>query len=208
MKSHFKPLGLLLALQTFVYGVSGQEALSIHSNTEGIRVGIDLGFKHWASSYFVQLDELDPNGLGIGLSAGYGINQNWEINGNFEYHDFALKNEWDRYGLSAAAVGIRYTMGGTLQTFRPFAQVAYKYHFMTIDPVYLDGYPYRYRLKGGLPDLSAGVSYFLKPNMALQFSGGAAFGKFSSFLLDDYGATDRPDVKTFRLGLGFSYFIR
>lgn len=208
MKSHFKPLGLLLALQSLAYWVSGQETLSVHSNTEGIRVGLDLGFKHWASSYFVQLDELDPNGLGIGLSAGYGINQHWEINGSFEYHDFALKNEWDSYGLSAAGVGIRYTMGGTLQAFRPFAQMAYKYHFLTIAPVYLDGYPYRYRLKGGLPEINVGVHYFLKPHIALNFSGGAAFGKFSSFLADDYGLEDRPDVKTIRLGLGLSYFIR
>lgn len=208
MKLPFRSLGALLALLSLGTAVSGQEALSVRSNTEGIRVALDAGFKHWTSSYFLQLDESDPNGVGFSLSAGYGLNQHWEISGSFEYHDFALKNNWDRYGLSAAGVGVRYTMGGTLQAFRPYGQLAYKYHFLTIDPVYLDGYPYRYQLKGGLPEISAGAYYFLKPSLALHFSGAAAFGKFGSFLLDDFGSTDRPDVKTFRLGVGLSYFIR
>lgn len=198
----------MMTLQSLSLPVSGQEELTVRSNTENIRLAVDAGFKHWTSSYFLQLDESDPNGLGIGISAGYGLNQHWEISGSFEYHDFALKNDWDHYGLSAVGAGIRYTVGGTLQAFRPFAQVAYKYHFLSIDPVYLDGDPYRYKLKGGLPEISAGVHYFLKPNLALNFSGGAAFGKFSSFLVDNFGADDRPDVKAFRLGLGLSYFIR
>lgn len=199
----FKLLGIFLSTS-----VAGQEALQVHSNTEGIRIGLEVGVKHWSSSYFVQLDEQEPNGLGIGISAGYGFNQHWEINGSYAYHDFGLKNDWESYGLSAVGVGVKYTMGGTLQAFRPFGQVAYRYHILTVDPVYLDGYPYRYHLKGGLPEIGAGVHYFVKPNMALTLSGSAAFGKFSSFFLDDFGASDKPDVKTYRLGIGFNYFIR
>lgn len=208
MKRSLTSLGLLLALQGLVTTVTAQEALQLRSNTEGIRVGLEVGFKHWASSYFVQLDESDPNGIGIGISGGYGFNQNWELLGSFEYHDFGLKNDWESYGMSALGAGVRYTMGGTLQALRPFAQLGYKYHFLTIDPVYLDGYPYRYRLKGGLPEFGAGVHYFFQPNMALNLTGAAAFGKFGSFLLDDFGTPDRPDIKTFRLGIGFNYFIR
>lgn len=208
MKVSLKSLWSILALLSLNPSVSAQETLTVRSNTEGVRLAIDAGFKHWTSSYFVRLDEADPNGLGIGISAGYGLNQHWEITGGFEYHDFALKNEWDRYDLSAVGIGAKYTMGGTLQALRPFAQVAYKYHFLTVDPVYLNGDPYRYRLKGGLPEINVGVHYFLKPDIALSFSGGAAFGKFSSFLADHYGLQDRPDVKIFRLGLGLSYFIR
>ena len=208
MKLSFTSLGLMAALYYPVLTVSGQEALQVRSNTEGIRVTIDAGFRHWSSSYFLQLDESDPNGPGVGLSAGYGLTRHLEITGSMDYHNFAMKNDWDRYTLSSVGVGVRYTMGGTLQAFRPFAQLAYKYHFLTIDPVYLDGYSYRYRLKGGLPEVSAGVYYFLKPFLAFHFSGGMSFGKFSSFLLDDSGISDRPDMQSFRLGVGLNYFIR
>jgi hypothetical protein len=184
-----------------------QDAITLRSNTEGFHIGIGGGYKHWTSSYFNRLDETEPMGLGGGINLGYGINQHIELFASYEYHTFKFKTEWDDYGLSTFGVGARYNFGGTLQAIRPFVEVAYNYQNLLINPVELNGQLFEYKMKGGALSLGGGVNFFVTPKLAINAKAGANLGKFSSFLVDNDGIEDRPDVKTFQFGIGLNYFF-
>lgn len=202
-----KYLAFVIMCSVISLSSRAQDALTLRSNTEGFHIGLSGGYKHWASSYFNQLDELEPKGIGGGLNLGFGLNQHIELFANLEYHGFALKNDWDDYGLTVVGVGTRYNFGGTLQKVRPFAELAYNYQYMLINPVQLNGQLFKYELSGGALSLGGGVNFFVTPKLAINLKGGLNFGKFSSFLLNEDGVEDRPDVKTFQFGLGLNYFF-
>lgn len=192
----------LLSLSSFA-----QDAITLRSNTEGFRIGISAGYKHWTSSYFNRLDETEPTGLGGGINIGYGLNQHLELFASYDWHTFKFKNEWDDYGLSAIGVGARFNFGGTLQAVRPFVELGYNYQSLLISPVELNGQTFEYHMKGGSISLGGGLNYFVTPKLAIMGKVGANLGKFSSFLVDRDGIEDRPDVKTFQFGIGVNYFF-
>jgi hypothetical protein len=184
-----------------------QDALTLRSNTEGFHIGIGGSYKHWTSSYFNQLDELEPTGIGGGLNLGFGLNQHIELFATFDYHTFKFKNDWDDYGMTIIGVGTRYNFGGTLQKVRPYVELAYNYQYLVVDPVQLNGQLFKYELSGGALSLGGGVNFFVTPKVAINLKAGANLGKFSSFLLNEDGIEDRPDVKTFQFGVGLNYFF-
>jgi hypothetical protein len=202
-----KYLAFVIMCSVISLSSRAQDALTLRSNTEGFHIGLSGGYKHWASSYFNQLDELEPTGIGGGLNLGFGLNQHIELFANLEYHGFALKNDWDDYGLTVVGVGTRYNFGGTLQKVRPFAELAYNYQYLVVNPVQLNGQLFKYELSGGALSLGGGVNFFVTPKLAINLKGGVNFGTFSSFLLNEDGVEDRPDVKTFQFGLGLNYFF-
>jgi hypothetical protein len=209
MKTIFQKQYISCALALTLISVFsfGQDALTLRSNTEGFHIGLGASYKHWVSSYFNRLDEIEPTGLGGGLNLGFGLNQHIELFANVDYHTFALKNDWDDYKLTALGVGVRYNFGGTLQAIRPYGELAYNYQSLTINPVELNGQLFKYEMKGGSLGIGGGVNFFVKPRLAINAKAGATIGKFSSFLLNGDGIEDRPDVKVFQFGVGVSYFF-
>jgi hypothetical protein len=209
MKTIFQKQYIAFALVLSMVSMSsfGQDVLTLRSNTEGFHVGLGASYKHWISSYFNRLDEIEPTGLGGGLNLGYGLNQHLELFANVDYHTFALKNDWDDYGFTGVGVGVRYNFGGTLQAIRPYAEVGYTYQYLVINPVELNGQLFKYEMSGGALGLGGGVNFFVSPKFAINTRAGSTVGKFSSFLLNGDGIEDRPDGKSFMFGLGVSYFF-
>ncbi len=191
---------------------SGAYAQDIRSNTEGFSISGNLSYLHWSSTDLNQLDEQEPNGVGAGLRVGYGFNQRFEIFLGLDGHSFALNtpNEWTSYNMGSFSGGLRVNLAGTLQRLRPFVEVGYVSQGFTIDPIVLNnGDPtlYELRMKGSGLMASAGINLFLTRNLTLNAALGASLGKMKSFLLNDVGLTDRPDVRTVRASVGVSYFI-
>lgn len=202
-----KYIALVLMCSMVSIFSQAQDALTLRSNTEGFHIGLGGSYKHWASSYFNQLDEIEPTGIGGGLNLGYGLNQHIELFATLDYHTFAFKNNWDDYNMTIFGVGTRYNFGGTLQAIRPYVELAYNYQYMLISPVNLNGQLFKYELSGGALSVGGGLNFFVTPRLAINLRGGANVGKFSSFLLNEEGIEDRPDVKTFQFGVGLNYFF-
>ncbi|HEV7347851.1 outer membrane beta-barrel protein [Telluribacter sp.] len=187
----------------------GIQAQDIRSNTEGISLSGTANYCHWSSSFFDQLDELEPNGLGAGLRVGYGFNQRFEVFLSYEGFSFRhnLPEEWDVYRMNSLGAGLRMNLGGTLQRLRPFVEVGYSSHNLLINPVFLNGNSFEFRMKGPAIMASGGLRYFLSENLALNASVGGSYGKISSFLGNGSGFEDRPDIRTVRANVGVSFFI-
>jgi opacity protein-like surface antigen len=183
------------------------QAQDIRSNTEGLNVTVCGGIGNWSSNYFLNLDELEPLGVGGGLRIGYGLNQRFEIFARYDRHTFKIENEWDKYGTSNAGTGLRVNFGGTLQAFRPYLEAGFSSINLRMDPVLFNGRVVEYHLKGPALAVGGGVNYFISPNFAIQANAAGTFGKFNTFQIDGKGIEDRPDARTLRFSLGVSYFF-
>jgi opacity protein-like surface antigen len=183
------------------------QAQDIRSNTEGLNVTVSGGIGNWSSNYFLNLDELEPLGVGGGLRIGYGLNQRFEIFARYDRHTFKIKNDWEQYGTSNAGAGLRVNFGGTLQALRPYVEVGFSSINLKIDPVLFNGRIVDYRLKGPALAVGGGVNYFISPNFAVQAAAAGTFGKFTTFQINGDGIEDRPDARTLRFSLGISYFF-
>jgi serine/threonine protein kinase len=126
---------------------------------------------------------------------------------HYDAHKFNFREDWDKYRLSALGGGVKVNFGGTLQALRPFVEVGVVNQRLVIDPVLFNGRLFEYLLRGLAVQANGGVQYFVSPQLALRGNVGFSAGKFSSFQLNRDGIEDRPDVKTFRVGVGVSYFF-
>jgi hypothetical protein len=183
------------------------QAQEIRSNTEGLNVSVSGGLGNWSSNYFLNLDELEPLGVGGGVRVGYGFNQRFEIFARYDRHTFKIKNEWNKYGISMAGAGLRVNFGGTLQALRPYLEAGFSSINLKIDPVLFNGRVVDYHLKGPALAVGGGVNYFILPNFAIQANATGTFGKFTTFQINGSGIEDGPDVRTLRFSLGISYFF-
>lgn len=183
------------------------QAQDIRSNTEGLNVTVSGGIGNWSSNYFLNLDELEPLGVGGGVRVGYGLNQRFELFARYDRHTFKIKNEWDKYGTSTAGAGLRVNFGGTLQALRPYLEAGFSSINLRIDPVLFNGRVVEYHLKGPALAVGGGVNYFVSPNFAIQAAVAGTFGKFTTFQIDGKGIEDRPDARTLRFSIGISYFF-
>lgn len=183
------------------------QAQDIRSNTEGLNVSVSGGIGNWSSSYFLNLDELEPLGIGGGIRIGYGLNQRFEIFARYDRNTFKIKKEWDKYGTSIAGAGLRVNFGGTLQVLRPYLEAGFSSINLKIDPVLFNGRVVEYRLKGPALAIGGGVNYFVSSNFAIQAAVAGTFGKFTTFQINGDGIEDRPDARTLRFSLGISYFF-
>jgi len=197
---------IFLLIFSLTVGITLQ-AQDIRSNTEGLNVSVSGGIGNWSSSYFLNLDELEPLGVGGGIRIGYGLNQRFEIFARYDRHTFKVKNEWNKYGTSNAGAGLRVNFGGTLQALRPYLEAGFSSINLVIDPVLFNGNIVEYRLKGPALAVGGGLNYFISPNFAIQANALGTFGKFNTFQIDGRGIEDRPDARTLRFSLGISYFF-
>ena len=205
MKNTKKLLNIGLLLICIPVISFSQEVLTLRSNNEGLLIGLNGGVKHWASSYFAQIDEADPNGVGFNATIGYGFNQQFTVLANLSYHNFIMNENWDNYDMTTFDLGLRYNLGGTLQKLRPYGEVNYAYHVMEISPVYYGQIPYDLGLKGGSPQLGLGLNYFFTPKFSLNLFGKAAFGKFKYFYMDGLDMGESPKFSAIHFGLGLNY---
>ena len=194
----------LIGLLAFNLQVFSQD---INSNTERLTVGLQGTYAHWSSDYFEQLDERDPSGIGGGIRVGYGLNQRFEPFVRYELQTFNLTKKWDTHRLSAFSLGLRANFGGTLQKIRPFVEIGYTIQSMKINPVELNGKLVTFKMSGPSTGIGGGVNYFLTPQIALNGNFNAVFGKFNSFLIDNVGSSERPDIQTFRFSVGINYYF-
>lgn len=192
---------------TYFFLLGTTYAQDVRSNTEGLNISVGGGVGNWSSSYFQNLDESEPLGIGAGVRLGYGFNQRFELFARYDYHNFKIKNEWDTYYTSAAGAGLRVNFGGTLQSLRPYLEAGFSSINLVIDPVLFNGNLFEYRLKGPSLALEGGVNYFISPNFAIQATANGTFGKFKSFQISGNGIQDRPDIQTLKFSLGISYFF-
>ena len=197
---------MYLLIFSFTVGLTLQ-AQDIRSNTEGLNVSVSGGIGNWSSSYFLNLDELEPLGVGGGLRIGYGLNQRFEIFARYDRNTFKIQKEWEKYGTSVAGAGLRVNFGGTLQALRPYLEAGFSSINLVIDPVLFNGNIVEYRLKGPALAVGGGLNYFISPNFAIQANALGTFGKFNTFQIDGRGIEDRPDARTLRFSLGISYFF-
>ena len=188
-------------------GAQAQEVLSVRSNTEGLHVGLRAGVANWSSKYFLNLDELEPLGVGLGLEAGYGFNQRYELFVRYDWNSFLRKEEWDRYALSTVGIGGRVNFGGTLQRLRPYVELGAHSASLVIDPVLLDNELYEYKLKGATFSVGGGLRFFLTPRLNLSLNATAGWGKFTSFQISGEGLEDRPDLRLLQGAVAVSYFF-
>ncbi len=188
---------------------SSLHAQDVRSNTEGFNVGASGNYSYWSSSYFNQLDEAEPNGLGGGVRVGYGFNQRLEVFASFDGYSFRFNTpeEWDVYRLNSIGAGLRLNLGGTLQAFRPFVELGVCSQDFLIDPVFLNGDAYEFKMRGPAVMGSAGLNFFIIENLAINASIGGSYGKISSFLGNGVGFEDRPDMRTLRATVGLSFFF-
>lgn len=182
-------------------------AQDIQSNIEGLNVHLYGSLVQWSSTFFDQLDESDPNGIGAGVRLGYGFNQRFEAFAQYEAQTLKFKSEWDINQMATLVAGIRANFGGTLQKVRPFVEGGYALTNLKIKPVLLNARFYEFQLKGPGVWLGGGVNYFITTQLAINGRIGGTFGKFNSFLANGQGFEDRPDVRTFRASLGIVYFF-
>lgn len=182
-------------------------AQDIRSNTEGFNLSLQGSFVRWSSTFFDQLDESDPNGIGGAVRLGYGFNQRFEGFAQYERQTLKLKSDWDVNRMSTFAAGIRANFGGTLQAARPFVEVGYALQNLKISPVYLNGILYEFKLSGPSVWLGGGINYFITPQLSLNIRAAGTIGKYNSFLASGQGFEDRPDVRTFRAAIGICYFF-
>lgn len=194
-------------LLVFLTNLTSLQAQDIQSNTEGANIQLYGSLVRWSSTFFDQLDESDPNGLGGGIRLGYGFNQRFEVFAQYEAQTLKLKADWDVNRMSTLVAGVRANFGGTLQKVRPFVEAGYALTGLTIDPVSLNGRFYEFKLKGPGVWIGGGANYFITPQLAINGRVGGTFGKFNSFLASGQGFEDRPDVRTFRASIGISYFF-
>lgn len=199
-----KLLVIMMALLGYAAGLKAQD---IQSNTEGFNIGLHAGVGNWSSSYFLNLDELEPIGVGGGIRLGYGFNQRFEVFTQYNAQSFKLKNDWDTYRISSLGAGLRVHFGGTLQRLRPYVEGGLAGVNLLINPVLFNGNLVEYRLKGTSLALGTGVNYFLFPNVALHANVAGTFGKFNSFQVDGRGIQDHPDSRTLRFSLGINIFF-
>jgi opacity protein-like surface antigen len=191
----------------FLSFLSLLRAQDIQSNTEGLNVHLYGSLVRWSSTFFDQLDESDPNGIGAGIRLGYGFNQRFEVFAQYEAQTLKLKSDWKVNRMTTLVAGVRANFGGTLQKVRPFIEAGYALTNLKIDPVSLNGRLYEFKLQGPGVWAGGGVHYFVTPQLSINARVGGTFGKFNSFLASGQGFEDRPDVNTFRASVGIIYFF-
>jgi hypothetical protein len=199
-----RTLSLLAFCTLFLGKIFAQD---VQSNTEGFSVTVLPSYARWSSSFFNRLDELEPTGLGAGVRLGYGFNQRFELFAHYDSHSFNFNEDWDQYSFGTLGAGAKVNFGGTLQALRPFLEVGVVNQRLLITPVELNGDLVEFLMRGLSVQGNGGVQYFLSPQLAVRANVGFTVGKFSSFQIDRVGTEDRPDVKTFRVGVGVSYFF-
>ncbi len=196
---------LLLLFITFSFSAFSQ--IRQQSSTEGFRVGLQVGRTGWASDYFSFVSTNAGSGFTIGANASYGINQLIEPYVCYEYSSMGTGTvNVSSFSFSHIDAGVRFNFGGTVNKLRPFVQAGYGIRNGSLTQIsFATGGFGNVNFNGATPHIGGGVSYFIKPNLALHAKGVATFGSKASVLVNNIDTGEKADVTTFRLTVGVTF---
>ena len=208
-----KPIYLYLFTALLLWGLSAK-AQEIRSNTEGFSVNVNPSYASWSSEsvFLGSLDDLEPTGLGVYAKVAYGFTQNIEVFVGYGVESFNRELDWDTYRSGTFDLGGRFNFGATLRPFRPFAEVAFSLHDVTIDPIAFDGSTevFNLNVQGSSLSIGLGLHYFLLSNLSITAVGKGSFGTFGTAYLSGeevFGLDESLDFEMYRIHLGMTYFF-
>lgn len=206
----FSTVLLLTLVQMNLY------AQDIRSVNTGFSLNIHGKFSNWASSSFFlsNLREEKPNGPGMGFKVAYGFSEMISIFLGYGQSSYAVPNIENDRTHQLLQAGATVNFGATLKSLRPFISAGIGQHSLKIAPIvfYDDIFLEEYELKvsGLAVDFSAGVQWFLLPNLAAELSLNTHFGGFNQTTLDglDYDPEETLDFRFLGAQIGITYYLQ
>ncbi|MFN8355047.1 MAG: outer membrane beta-barrel protein [Spirosomataceae bacterium] len=186
-----------------------KKAVKMRSSTEGFNIGLTGNTLGWSSDYFSVLDENAGSGYGIGLRAGYGITQLYEV---FVQYDKSFmdvqKIDAQSFNYQHIDAGLRFNFGSTTRPFRPFVEAGYSARQMSLNKVFLAVNNYgNLDVKGGGLYLGGGFNYFVALPVALTLKGSLNPGGKGDVYVNNTSIGDKADLSTFRISAGIVLYI-
>lgn len=206
-------LGSLLVFSIICLPIQETNGQDIKSNTKGFSLNLSGVYGSWnsESTFFGDLDDVEPTGFGISFKAAYGINQNIEILAAISSAGFSREFEWNAYQLTTFNFGGRYNFGATLRRFRPFVEVSVSGNSLIIDPITFDGINlYELTSSGVGLSLGGGLHIFLTQNLSINANGKIGFGNFSATALSGSEVNNLEEKLDFTITtvhIGLNYFF-
>ena len=190
-------------------GGASHAQISQKSRIKGLNVSASAHMIGWTSAYFNYLDENAPNGGGGGLAVGYGITELLEPYAAIHFSSMGVENvDVTRFSFTHADLGLKLNFLGTIHAWRPFVMAGYTLRTGNLTEVNLDNQYPDAKVYGGTPHFGGGLSYFFTESLSIFANALFTTGKKSNLKVDGIEYTDKPDLTTFRLGLGLQYHIR
>ncbi|GAB4033567.1 porin family protein [Spirosoma gilvum] len=206
----------LLRFTIFLFGVSllssgmlQAQTIRQQSTTEGLSLSLQGHYMGWSSDYFQFLDENSGSGPGIGERIGYGLNQRYELFGQYDFTSLNPdKIAGKSFHFSHLTGGVRFNFSATTRALRPYAELGYVYQTGKADQV-LNGNGGRDNLifKGGALHVGAGLQYFVALPVAITLNGSfQTLGKYP-VSVNGFDLNQKADVTSFRISAGVAVYL-
>ena len=209
-----------LAITTFcalsLLIINPAHSQDIRSDVTGFYANVNITGGTWntTSNFLSDIRDLDPNGVGVQLSGGYGFNQRAEGFAHVSVSNFNLSGDWETYNHTEIGIGFRYNFGATLMRFRPFADVQLNSSSVEIDRVFLNTIGGQ-RQEGALElegislIAGGGFRYFFKPwfaaNLHLRYHFGTDYDAIIGGV--DLSVDEDLDFNQFDIGAGVTWYF-
>ena len=186
-----------------------KKAVKMRSSAEGFNIGLQGNTIGWSSDYFTTLDENAGSGYGVGLRAGYGITQLYEVFVQFD-KSFMNTDKIDAQSFDYQHIdaGLRFNFGSTTRPLRPFVEAGYSSRQMALTKVFFSVNNYgSLDVKGGSLYLGGGLNYFVSLPVAISLKGSLNPGGKGYVFLNGINSGEKADLTTFRISAGVVLFI-
>ena len=179
------------------------------STTEGLSLSLQGQFMNWSSDYFQFLDERSGSGVGIGLRAGYGLTQRYELFAQYNYTPLNAKNiAAESFRFTHATAGMRFNFSPTTHALRPFAELGYTYQTGKANQVLnTNGGRDNLLFKGGALHVGAGLNYFVALPVAITLNGSLQVGGKSDVQINGINTGDKADITAYRISAGVVLYL-
>ena len=202
-----KKLIILCVFTTSFFASHGQETRQ-RSTTLGFNAAASAHMLGWASEYFLYMDKGAPTGFGGGFRLGYGVTQLIEPYVGFDATSMGVGDvDAQSFSMTHIDLGVRFNLGGTILPVRPFLEGGFTSRKGKITQVINGASHDDVEFSGGTPHLGGGVSYFPSKAISVFARGLFTIGKSSNLTLNGSKQSDKPDVTTFRVGIGLNVNI-
>ncbi|WP_020600756.1 outer membrane beta-barrel protein [Spirosoma panaciterrae] len=200
---------LLLGINLLSSGTLWAQTIRQRSTTEGLSLGLQGHYMGWSSDYFQFLDENAGSGPGIGGRVGYGLNQRYEVFGQYDYTSLnSDKIAGKSFHFSHLTGGVRFNFSATTRALRPYAELGYVYQTGKADQVLnVSGGRDNLIFKGGALHVGAGLQYFVALPVAITLNGSfQTLGKYP-VSLNGFDLNQKADVTSFRISAGVAVYL-
>lgn len=211
-KTNHKPMKsyitfLLLLACGWLTNISAQEVISMQSKTTGVSIGAAAGFLSFSDN-IVHPDGAET-GFGFGGHIQYGFS-----------HKFAAVLAVQNYSVTAKSINaadnsypylevdgsVAFTFGSTNTQLRPMISVGGTYTKMSESYYNFDTGNIQDEVYSGIGFVgSAGLNYFIKPELSVDLSFQIHSGAFSKTLVDRFPVNFQHSYYTINGLLGISY---